>query len=411
MKEPLMNALNASRYFERLLHVFLLCCMFLVIYGCKKQEEVRKLSISQGKISAATYTVRAKNVPVYTGFSGNIEPKTVVRLSAKAPGYVSEVRFKEGEYVKRGEVLVRLDDTSLRENIASLRAEKLSVLREKEAVYAQFIYAKKNFQRFRRLFKDSAATKEELDRARAGFQSLKRRVEAFSARISSIEHKISSLKSELKYQVIKSPVSGWITKKMVDKGTFVGPGALLFELYADGDGAWFVAYLNEALFDKVNEGDDALLFMPSIKADGPLACKIERKVPQIDPLSHTFKVKVDLEGVEAVEGKTIKAKMGAYGRLWVKTGVKDEILLLDELIISRGGIKGVYVVGKDNVIAWRVIQVGRAYLDTGSGLFPVSHGAGFKGAKKVYSITGGLFEGERVVASNLDRAREGMRIE
>ncbi|OCC16424.1 Efflux transporter, RND family, MFP subunit, AcrA/E family [Dissulfuribacter thermophilus] len=261
----------------------------------------------------------------------------------------------------------------------------------------------RHYDRFKRLFNEEAATKDEFDRAKADYLAVKNRLSAFDARIKAVDEEIKALNNELRYLVIKSPVSGWVTKRTVDPGSFVGPGAHLFDIDSKEEGFWFVASLNESLLNKVREGDE--VFLSIEQAAGLKVLRISRVIPKVDVHTHTFKVKLDLPGNNL--------KSGMYGKIWIRTGEKKGLIVPLEAVVKRGGIKGVYVVDKDGQIHWRVVTVGELYLRGSKGLFPWSEELEPSGNQfeQVALISSGIVPGAKIIVSNLFEVREGMSLE
>lgn len=406
------------------IRIFSIFLSFLVIISgsvsCSKDEKARKVPVARKSISADTITARSMTLPFYREFSGMVVPKVEVRLAAKAPGYVKEVLVREGRRVETGQVLIRLDEKDLHWQVEGLKKKKTALEEERKGLLQDFYYAKANYERIERLFNDEAATRDEYDRAKAAFLGGKARLAAYDARIHGVSARINALRNELTYRIIKSPVTGWVVRRHVDPGTFVGPGAPLLELASVAHGFRFVAHVPESMLDKVRAGDTAYIMIGHVRSGrsnwAPQETKITQVVPEVDPATHTLEIKADLAGSGY--------RKGMYGTIWLEAGKRTGILLPDSVILSRGGLEGIYAVDRDGVIYFQVITTAGCYYKEEAGLFPCEDGG--RGEKtsvpgtsassgpareKFLLVSSGVTAGMKVCASRLHEIKEGMSLE
>jgi RND family efflux transporter MFP subunit len=131
-------------------------------------------------------------------------------------GSVTEVLVQEGDRVRRGAVLARIDARE----IEAKRTQIEAGVRAADAVYQD---AQTQAQRFRALYADSAATRYQLEQVETGLVRADAALGA--ARASARE-----LDAVGAYAEIRSPFAGVITRRLVDPGTFVAPGAPILEI-------------------------------------------------------------------------------------------------------------------------------------------------------------------------------------
>lgn len=380
----------------------------VILWGpisCSKEEKAPKVPLAKKAISVETLTATAQTLPEFKAFSGTVVPKVQVKLASKAPGFVKEVLVKEAQLVEAGQVLIHLDDKDLRWQIDGLEKKRNALERERAALQQDYSYAKSNFERVERLFKDEAATKDEYDRAKASFLAARERINAFDAQIEGVAAQINALRHELTYRVIKSPTTGWVTKRLVDPGTFVGPGVPLLEITSKKDGFWLEAHIPESMLDKVHPGDRAYALINGAE-NGLVKARIAQVVPEVDPSTRTFKVKADLLG----KGY----KSGMYGTLWLESGSRTGILLPDSVVMSRGGLKGVYATDQDGTIYFQVITIGGCYYRSEEGLIPCAQGyysGAPAGLKRLLLLSSGVTPGMEICTSRLQEIKEGMSLE
>lgn len=221
----------------------ILLLLLLAALGCgKKEHEI----LPQGKkVKAQTYVVKAAPVTEYIIAPGRTKATQKITLASKTQGLIKEVFVKEGDRVKRGQLLISVDDADIRRRIKALEEAKKSLEKERQAVKAQLDYAFANYKRFEKLYKEEAATKEEFDRAKSQYLSLLNKLKALQFREKQTEENKKALRAMLRYTRIKAPTDGVIIAKLVDKGTFINPGQPLIKMDSTDTHYEFIANVDE----------------------------------------------------------------------------------------------------------------------------------------------------------------------
>ncbi len=390
------------RRFNRLFLCFLLFVPVFFVAACSSEKSKEELSVVHA-FKADTLRVRSQELPSIRVFPGRVRSKVQVSLAAKMPGYVKEVPVQIGDQVKKGQLLVLVDDTDVKARIKALYEQKSAVSGQLSAIEAKYEYAKINFDRFKRLFKEESATKDELDRARTQFFALKSQTDALKAKIKAVEAQIREARNQLAYLRIKAPIDGWIADRKVDPGTYVNPGVPLIRLDGKGAGFWFEAQIDDSLIDNIRPGEDVTVSIPAL--DLVTKEKVEHVQRSSQPATHTFTLLADMGSTEL--------KSGLFGRVFIETGKVTTIVLPEKVIVRRAGINGVYVVDENKTVHWRIVRLGKKWLKTAAGYLPVLQDVPEGDGEKEFFVTvlSGLSEGESIVSSNLFQAREGARLE
>jgi RND family efflux transporter MFP subunit len=161
----------------------------------------------------AEYTVTDTSLAASIEAAGVAEPFARATLSTKLMGTVTEVLVREGDAVRAGQPLVRIDARDL----AAKEAQVGASVAEAEAVHRD---ARVQAGRIRALHADSAATRAQLDAAETGLARAEAGVRA--ARAAAAE-----LGAVRDYAVVRAPFAGTVTERFVDPGAFAAPGAPL----------------------------------------------------------------------------------------------------------------------------------------------------------------------------------------
>jgi len=197
---------------------------------------------------------------------GTIEPKTKVEVSAQVSARIIALPFREGEVVKEGDVVVRLDARDLAALLDSAKAQLKSEEARLEGARAALANASLEFNRRKELYATKDIPKTELDqseaeylRAESNFKSQQHAIEIARANIVRAE-------KDLDNTTIKSPFDGIITRleaevgETVVVGTLNNPGSVIMEI-ADLSKMLLKARVDEANVAPVKQGQKAKVFV------------------------------------------------------------------------------------------------------------------------------------------------------
>lgn len=153
-------------------------------------------------------------------YSASIIPYSQVDLAFQSSGYVDHVRqvksagggmrnIDQGDWVTKGTVLAVVDQQNYQDKLLQAKAQLAGA-------QAQHLKDKLSFDRISTLYSTQSATKPELDSAQA-------QLDASAAQVAAAQAQISEAQTALAYCSLKAPFDGWIVKRSVDSGSFVGP--------------------------------------------------------------------------------------------------------------------------------------------------------------------------------------------
>jgi HlyD family secretion protein len=198
--------------------------------------------------------------------NGKIQPETEVKISPDVSGEVVELYVNEGDQVKAGDLLAKIDPKIYASNydriLAGLNTQKANLANAKARVAqveAQFINAKATFERNERLWNEKAISAAEFDAARSAFEVARAEVIAATENVKGAEYSVKSAEASVKeasenlYKTsIYAPVDGTVSKLNVEKGERVA-GASQFSA-----GTEILRIANLAIMEvivSVNEND------------------------------------------------------------------------------------------------------------------------------------------------------------
>ena len=332
-------------------------------------------------------TVTTDDMEIYGEYVGRIRAQQFVEIRARVEGYLEEMLFEEGTYIKKDQVLFVIDPKLYKARVDGARAQ----LQKDKALELK---AKRDLDRIRPLFEQNAASQLDLDNAIASYES------AVSAVIMS-EADLAQAELALGYTTVRSPISGSISERNVDIGTLVGPGGkslLATIVKSDTVRVDFSMTALDYLRSKernVNLGhqDPTRGWNPYITvtlADDsvyPYEGLVDFADPQVDPQTGTFSVRAEMPNPDHVllPGQFTKVKL----LLDVREGAV--VVPSKAVIIEKGGAF-IYVIRPDNVAERRFIELGPE-------------------TDNMMIVERGLIPGERIVVEGYHKLMPGMTVE
>jgi RND family efflux transporter MFP subunit len=301
----------------------------------------------------ATHRVEEVEVRIREEAVGTIRAVQEVQIASRLLARVTAMGVTAaGQPVREGDVLLELEDQDLRARLLEAQAAQRSA----EETFQQ---AERDLARTRELHAQKIASDLELERDET-------RVANGRADVERAAQAAAATASALAYAVIRSPISGIVVDKLVEKGDTVAPGQVLMRLY-DPTRMQLVASVREALATRLQVGGDVEVLVDALG----LAC--HGTVAEIVPLaaagSRAFDVKVTGPCPDGVF-------TGMFGRLFVDLGARREVRVPGSAVRSFGQVDQVFVVRPDRTVLRRfvVIADGQTGGGAGGGLVTVLSG-------------------------------------
>ncbi len=274
------------------------------------------------------------DIPSVEQAPGTIRPLHETALAAKVrePEKIVQMNVTAGQEVHKGDLLVKLDSSTWqnRKEMAEAKLQSVQAARDD---------AQKTFDRIKEIVKKGAATVTEADNA-------KYRFEAAQAEALAAHRALDEAAMNLDYTQIRAPMDAVVIDKRADVGDTVSPGQILVSLY---DKMQLVANVREGLIKRLKPGQTIGVYIDDLWA----ACEgtISEIVPQADPATRTFQVKV-------VGPCHAGVRPGMYAKLIVPLGDKKVLVIPPEAVMQVGQLTMVDVPGV-NGPERRYVQLGR----------------------------------------------------
>jgi membrane fusion protein, multidrug efflux system len=318
-----------------------------VFYPAGQQQPQRRGRFTaEGPVPVLVAPAARADVPVYLETVGTVKALNTVTVRPQVDGKLLAVGFKEGEIVKRGDVLARIDPTTY-------QAQLDQAIAKKAQDEAQLANAKIDLARYEKLAATNAINKQQADTQRA-------LVAQNTAQVQSDQAAIDSARATLSYTTIIAPLTGRTGVRMVDEGNIVHA--------SDANSAVVVITQMQPISVQFSLPQQDLARVNDAFAKAPLAVDAQRS--DNDAVIDSGKLTVVDNQVDTTTG-TVKLKAefpNAQTQLWPGQFVNVRLLLdtlKDVVVIPTGAVQRgpngtfVYVVGDDNKAKMRPVAVER----------------------------------------------------
>lgn len=294
-----------------------------------------------------------------------------ILMKNEVSGIIKSLNVKESQHVKKGDLLVELDDSSYKLDLQTSEANRLKVLSELllEQKYGEIEVpssgstnfqaqkAKEIFEAAGQQFRKGLISQEEFESASKTYEfaliesgEKKEEIRAATKDLTQMEIRVKKARIDLEKTKIRAPFSGIITEIQVSPQEHLTSGRELFIL-VNIDRVKVNAKVLESEIGKMKVGREVDLRFSAYPGK-VFKGKVEAISPIIDPDDKTCNVIIDVANPE----ESIKPGMHAEVEIAAEIH-KDKLLVPQAALLTRGGRKLVFVV-QEGVAKWRYVKVG-----------------------------------------------------
>ncbi len=296
--------------------------LFTVVACGNAIEPGTTAKTSPDVIKAPVAEAKVTQQPLVYEAVGTVIARTASTISSKLMGVVQAVHVREGDRVKRGDLLVTIDQRQVAAQLAQAQA----------AVEI----AAKEYKRYQQLLESQSGSQQEFDRAEAQYRQAQAAVAA--AKVSS------------KDAQVRAPYDGRVVARMIDSGDLASPGTPFLTLEQEGL-YWTDLVLPERHIQSVQVGARVKVVVPAMNNQA-FEGEVDRIVPSADARSRSFMVKVSMP-----EGPDYKS--GMFARVAIPVGGAGVLLVPRSAVVAQGQLNGVYVVNDKGIARLRLIRVSK----------------------------------------------------
>ena len=351
----------------------------LALAACSKPEPPPPTP-PEVKIAAAV----RKDVPIYTELVGSTLGSEDVEIRPRVDGYLVSINFTEGSFVRKGDLLYKIDPLPFEASLAESRANLATA-------QAQLEKAKNDVDRLTPLLKEKAVSKQEVDNA----LSLR---DAARSQVAAYEAKVAQSKLDLAYTTITSPTDGLIGTTKLKVGSLVGRGGdtAVLNTVSKVDPIFFRCAIAEAEYLRIarrgvarNQTIQKQYGVELILADGtvhPYKGRLDVVERAVDPTTGTLTGQFSFPNPQRI------LRPSQYGRARFVVDIKDDAVLVPQRAVQEiQGLYSIMVVKPDSTVEQRMVKGGDRVDDQ-------------------WVIESGIKPGENVIVEGVQKVTPGIKV-
>lgn len=277
-------------------------------------EAIAKLDTTKKVPLITTFKVKEDLFEHYFEVQGNVTTKDLLVITPEYNGILTHVYVKEGQKVSKGQVLAKIDDGGLGQQLAQ--------------VQIQADLAKTTYERQKRLWDQNIGSEIQFLQAKSNF-------EAQTKAVNQLENQIAKT-------VVKAPFSGTIDDVITEQGSVVAAGQSPLMRLVNLNNMYIETEVPETYIRDVTKGKHVNVEFPVLGKT--VQTQVRQASDFINPSNRTFKVEVDIPDNE----KSIKPNLTA--RLQINDYTNERAILIPQSVISENaeGEQYVYIVDGKN---------------------------------------------------------------
>ncbi|MGL4728784.1 MAG: efflux RND transporter periplasmic adaptor subunit [Bosea sp. (in: a-proteobacteria)] len=295
----------------------------------------------------------ARKITLWDEYTGRFEATEQVEIRARVSGFIDQIHFRDGQMVKKGDLLFSIDPRPYQ---LAAEASKAEVARAK----AQVQLAVNEVERAEGLTRNQTITARDVDQRRANLSSARASQAAAEANLKSAE-------LNLEWSQVRAPIDGRISDKRVDTGNLISggqSGATLLTTIVKLDPIHFVFDASESDYIRYSRLAASGQRPSGRESTNPVAVrladeKVWTRTGRMDFVDNAINARSGtIRGRAIFDNKDAFLAPGTFGRMRLFGGETDALLVPDTVIVSDQTRKIVLVIGPENKLQPRMVELG-----------------------------------------------------
>lgn len=321
-----------------------------LLMSCSGNKSEEATETQNEKVKVKVETVSVQDVEQLSEFTATVEANIKNNIAPQTPFRIEKIFAEVGDHVKAGQLLAKMDATSLKQAKIQLDNQEIE------------------FKRIDELYKVGGASKS-----------------AWDAQKTSLEVARETYKNLVENTQLLSPISGIVTARNYDSGDMYSGGNPIYTV-EEIRPVKLMVNVSESLFTKVKKGHEVDIRL-DVYGDEVFKGKVNLVYPTIDPATRTFPVEIKIANSDE------RVRPGMFARVTMSFGHMDHVVAPDRSIVKQSGAGDRYIyVCKDDKASYQKVKLGRRMGDK-------------------YEIISGVEDGDQVVITGQSRLTNGMEVE
>ena len=313
------------------------------LYSCGTKEE-SATTITVDPVKVEVETVANPDGISMVHFNGKVTATKNANISTRMMGFVDQMKVKVGDEVKKGQLLMVINNSDLQAKSAQVKAAIA-------AAEAGFENAEKDYNRFQNLMKSNSISQKEMD-------DMTTRYEMMKAQLEGAKQQQREVTAQLQYVNLTAPFDGEITNRFIEVGDMANPGMPLLAIEQPGK-MEVSAMVPENQIQLVKQDEEVMVSINSIDAE------LKGVISEVSSSSKNTGGQYALRVVFSGENKALRSGMFATVGLEVKSEITSSsvVSIPQSAIVTRGQLSGVYTVSQSKTAILRWLKLGQTMDD------------------------------------------------
>lgn len=385
-----MKSINFSQRKTRILAFIAVAAslMVLLAFAANQTNKETEQVAAPALLSVKTASPVVEKITEWDEYTGRFQASNRVEVRARVSGFLEKVNFTDGEYVEKGQVLFVIDQRPFKNKLDQAKANYAQALSSLKT-------AENNFSRIESLRETGALSTEEYEK--------RKQARAFAqANLQLAQAKVNDAELDLEFTRVKAPISGLVSRDRLNQGNLVDGGSANSTLlttivatnpihfYFTGSESDYLRYVR--LAQSAENGSFRSDKLPihiklSDEEDFLHKARLDFVDNEIDRQSGTIEIRATLENEDHL------LQPGMFGKAKLSGSSEHQAIMIpDEIIGTNQSLRYVYVLGQDNKVTSKTIELG-----------PL-HSNGLRIVRE------GLSLDDNLIVNNIQKIRAGMVI-
>ncbi|WP_046745678.1 efflux RND transporter periplasmic adaptor subunit [Kordia zhangzhouensis] len=327
----------------------------------KLSEAIEKINPTKKKTLVTVFTAKDTIFNHYLELQGNVDTKKNIVITPEMNGILQQVYVKEGQRVSQGQILAKVDDGGMSQQLSQLQI--------------QADLAKTTYERQKRLWDQKIGSEIQFLQAKSAYEAQQKAVDQIKVQIGKTS--------------IRAPFSGIIDDVITEQGSVVSAGMSPVIRIVNLNDMYIEAVIPEKYLTSVTKGKNVEVYFPILGET--INAKIRQAADFIDPNNRTFKVEV------AVPNKDGNIKPNLTAKLRINDYTNPKAFLIPQSIISENadGEQYVYVIDSSKE---GIKRAKKAIISTG------------KTQGDYIEVIDGLNDGDQVIKAGARSVNDGQEV-
>lgn len=268
--------------------------ILLVLSSCSSGDEATVDNFGEDRVYPAVEAVEARlgSLPLEERLSGVVAAANQIDLYPRISAPVLEVYVQDGDRVQEGDILIKLDDSELREQLRQAEANLRITQAQQRQARAELNEVESQMRRQQVLNERDLSSELEMERIQALLESAEASYELSEARVEQAESSVEEQKQQLSRTEIRAPINGTVGQRSVEPGMLVNTGSRLITI-GDLTRSKVTVNLTERMMQYIEPGQTVRVFSENL-GDTVITASLSRISPFLGAGSFSTTAEIDI---------------------------------------------------------------------------------------------------------------------